>query len=246
MIRALNEDMPYNQFVKLQLAGDKLHPDDFQAASAAGFLVAGPYPGQITAKTVERIRYDQIDDMLMTVGGSMLGLTLGCVRCHEHKYDPLLHKDYYALAASLAKTVHGTRVLDPDPVATKTKLEKHQQDREPLAIALRKFANDELPKRFDAWQKAELPKQPEATRWQILEPVAVDAERSYLKWLPGGIVAHDGTINPGTMKQRGRGAKKQLLQTMSTKLPFRPIRRILVHFDWIALPIKRCHNGGQE
>ena len=208
VIRALNEDMPYNQFVKMQLAGDKLHPDDFQAASAAGFLVAGPYPGQITAKTVERIRYDQIDDMLMTVGGSMLGLTLGCVRCHEHKYDPLFHKDYYALAASLAKTVHGTRVLDPDPVATKTKLEKHQQDREPLATALRKFANDELPKRFDAWQKSELPKQPEATRWQILEPVTVDAERSYLKWLPGGIVAQDGTISPGAMKQRGRGAKK--------------------------------------
>src|SRR6185295_10502579 len=53
VIRALNSDMPYDQFVRLQLAGDKLHPEDYHSAAAVGFLVAGPYPGQITAKTVE-------------------------------------------------------------------------------------------------------------------------------------------------------------------------------------------------
>ena len=205
VIRALNSDLPYDQFVRLQLAGDKLQPDDYHAASASGFLVAGPYPGQITAKTVEGIRYDQLDDMLMTVGGSMLGLTLGCVRCHDHKYDPLPQKDYYALASSLARTVHGPRTLDPDPAATQQAIEQHRLAHEPLVAALKKFAADELPKRFETWRATELSKQPDASRWQVMEPIAFDAERSYLKWLPGGIIAHDGLLNPGiNLPRRGQ------------------------------------------
>ena len=207
VIRALNDDLPYDQFVRMQLAGDKLRPDDYHGASASGFLVAGPYPGQITAKTVEGIRYDQLDDMLMTVGGSMLGLTLGCVRCHDHKYDPLQQKDYYALAASFAQTVHGPRTIDPDPGATGRAWENHRLSHEPLVAALKKFSADELPKRFEAWQSTELAKQADTPRWQVMEPVALDAERSWLKWLPGGIVAHDGLLTPGTVLLR-RGLRQ--------------------------------------
>ncbi len=210
VIRSFNSDLPYDQFVRMQLAGDVLQPDEIEGAAATGFLVAGPYPGQITAKTVERIRYDQLDDMLMTVGGSMLGLTLGCVRCHEHKYDPIPHQDYYGLAASLAKTAHGTRTLDLNPAVTQQAVEKHQSDHEPLVAALRTFATNELPKRFETWQAAELAKQPDAPRWQVLEPVSLEAERSYLKELPGGIVAHDGLLNPG-LKIRQRGQKRNVL-----------------------------------
>ena len=205
VIRALNEDMPYDQFVKMQLAGDVLVPDDIEGAAATGFLVAGPYPGQITAKTVERIRYDQLDDMMMTIGGSMLGLTLGCARCHEHKYDPIPHQDYYALAASLAQTAHGPRTLDLDAVATERAVEKHQAEHEPLVAALKAFASNELPVLFTAWQTGELAKKPEATRWQALEPIAIEAERSWLKAVPGGIIANDGLLNPGVnVRQRGQ------------------------------------------
>ncbi len=205
VIRSLNNDLPYDQFVRQQLAGDMLHADDYHAAAASGFLVAGPYPGQITAKTVEGIRYDQLDDMLMTVGGSMLGLTLGCVRCHDHKYDPLPQQDYYALASSFAKTSHGTRMIDPDPAATQQAIERHRLAHEPLVAALKAFAAEQLPKRFETWQATELAKQPDAPRWQVMEPVAVDAERSYLKWLPHGIVAHDGLLNPGiNVPRRGQ------------------------------------------
>ena len=207
VIRALNNDLSYDQFVRMQLSGDKLQPDDYLAASASGFLVAGPYPGQITAKTVEGIRYDQLDDMLMTVGGSMLGLTLGCVRCHDHKYDPLQQKDYYSLAASLARTVHGSRSIDPDPAATQRIWESYRQAHEPLLAAIRKFSADELPKRFEAWQSAELPKQGDTPRWQFMEPVNLDAERSWLKWLPGGIIAHDGSLTPGSVLLR-RGQRR--------------------------------------
>lgn len=206
VIRALNNDLPYDQFLRMQLAGDKLQPDTYDGAAAVGFLVAGPYPGQITAKTVERIRYDQIDDMLMTVGGSMLGLTLGCVRCHDHKFDPLPQTDYYGLAASLGTTVQGTKNFDPNPAATQAAIDKHRAAQEPLQAALEQFAKDDLPKRFAAWQKAELPKQVEATRWQVFAPIDFEAERSWLKVLPSGVIAHDGSFSTAAKgRRRGNG-----------------------------------------
>jgi len=128
VIRAFNEDMPYDQFVRWQLAGDKLKPGDFQATSATGFLVAGPYPGQTTQKTLEPIRYDQLDDMLSTTGTAFLGLTVGCARCHDHKYDPLPQSDYYRLLACLATTGSTTANIDPNPDVFKQ--EKAQWDAE--------------------------------------------------------------------------------------------------------------------
>lgn len=219
VIRALNSDLPYDQFVRMQLAGDLLHPDEIEGAAATGFLVAGPYPGQITAKTVERIRYDQLDDMLMTIGGSMMGLTLGCVRCHDHKYDPIPHQDYYALAASLARTVHGSRTLDADPDATEQALEQHRAEHEPLVAALEAFAANELPARFVAWRDKELAKQPDATRWQALEPIALEAERSYLKEQPGGFIVHDGKLNPG-LPVRQRGQRRRVANDERYQLTF--------------------------
>ena len=199
VIRALNRDLPYDQFVKMQIAGELLYPDEYDAAAAVGFLVAGPYPGQITAKTVERIRYDQLDDMLMTIGGSMLGLTVGCVRCHEHKYDPIPQQDYYGLAATFQRTSHGTRLLDPDPQATMKSQRDHLAGLAPLQAALNKFAQEQLPQRLDAWRSNELPKLPDAPRWQQLEPIQIDAERSWLKWTTEGLLIHDGAITPGTV-----------------------------------------------
>ncbi len=219
VIRSLNSDMPYDQFVRSQLAADLLQPDDIHAAAATGFLVAGPYPGQITAKTVERIRYDQLDDMMMTIGGSMLGLTLGCARCHEHKYDPIPHQDYYALASSLARTAHGPRTMDLDPAATEQAQEQHRIEHEPLVAALQKFASSDLPARFNEWKGKELNNQPENPRWQSLEPIAWQADRSYLKALPGGIIGHDGMLNPGT-QIRQRGQKRNVRGEEEYRLTF--------------------------
>ena len=243
VIRALNDDLPYDQFVRMQLVGDKSEADEFTGAAATGFLVAGPYPGQITAKTVERIRYDQIDDMLMTIGGSMLGLTLGCVRCHEHKYDPIPHEDYYALAATLAKSVHGSRVIDPDPPATQAALEKHQRDREPFVAATAQFAREQLPPRLQAWQSAELPQQPDAPRWQTLDPQSLDAERSWLKRLPGGVVAHDGALTPGT-NVRQRGQSRVVRDGEEYRLVFRTYQKNIASLRLAALTDKSLPQRG--
>jgi hypothetical protein len=191
VIRALNSDLPYDEFVRMQIAGDKLKPG-YQGAAASGFLVAGPYPGQITAKTVERIRYDQLDDMLMTMGGSMLGLTLGCVRCHDHKYDPLPQQDYYALAATFAQTSHGTVNLDPDPAATQAALEQHAKELAVRQAAWHDFASKELPARFAAWQKDSLPQIDMEPRWQILDALSVTAEDTWLITEDDGLVVFTG------------------------------------------------------
>ncbi len=105
VIRAFNDDMPYDEFVRLQLAGDHLKRTDPDAWVATGFLVAGVENLIQSRKEFERDRYDKVDDMVSTVGTALLGLTIGCSRCHDHKYDPLSQRDYYHLAAAFGSTV---------------------------------------------------------------------------------------------------------------------------------------------
>ncbi|MBI3861949.1 MAG: PSD1 domain-containing protein [Planctomycetia bacterium] len=191
VIRAINGDLPYDEFVRMQIAGDKLQPG-LHGAAATGYLVAGPFPGQITAKTEERIRYDQLDDMIMTIGGSMLGVTLGCVRCHDHKYDPIPQQDYYGIAAALGRTAHGPLTFDPDPAATQRALNLHAAEHEIRLAAWRKFAVEELPARLARWQQESLPKLPPQPRWQVLTPQNVSADDTWLSTTDQGVVVFVG------------------------------------------------------
>ncbi|HBN75355.1 MAG TPA: hypothetical protein DD473_05970, partial [Planctomycetaceae bacterium] len=88
LIKAFNADMPYDQFVKWQLAGDEFAPNDPLAKMATGFLGAGVFPTQLTEAEFESTRYDELDDMTATTGVAFLGLSVGCARCHDHKFDP--------------------------------------------------------------------------------------------------------------------------------------------------------------
>ena len=105
VIRALNDDMPYDQFVRWQLAGDELAPGDPMAMRATGFLGAGAFPTQLTEKEFESSRYTELDDMTQAVGASFLGLTIGCARCHDHKYDAIPAHDYYSFVANFTTTI---------------------------------------------------------------------------------------------------------------------------------------------
>jgi len=192
VIRALNADMPYDQFVRLQVSGDKLNPGDYDSASATGFIVAGPYPGQITAKTKERIRYDQLDDILSTLGTSMLALTLGCVRCHDHKFDPIPQRDYYALAAAFATTEHGELKIDKNHEETQKKLTEHEKLAAPLRDALKAFETKEFPERFAKWQAQTTPAPGTDAPWQALDPVSADGRSATLAIGPDGTVLNIG------------------------------------------------------
>ena len=107
VIRALNDDMPFDQFVRWQIAGDELAADDPLAWMATGFLAAGVRNADIAKVRVEQERYDELDDIVSTTGTALLGLSIGCARCHDHKYDPISQENYYRFLATFERTVRG-------------------------------------------------------------------------------------------------------------------------------------------
>lgn len=108
LIRCLNDDTPYDQFLREQLAGDTTG-----AGEATGYLVAGPHVPPATVgrepAAIRQARTDRMDEILQTVGASALGITIGCARCHNHKFDPITTRDYYAMAAVFQDIEFGSR-----------------------------------------------------------------------------------------------------------------------------------------
>ena len=131
VVDSLNRDRPYDEFVRLQLAGDVLEPDDPSAIEATGFLVAGAYdtPGQnqISAAMKAVVRGDELEDLVGTVGQTFLGLTLNCARCHDHKFDPIRQAEYYRFASALDGVRHGERDLSsisPEAFALRARVQR--------------------------------------------------------------------------------------------------------------------------
>jgi hypothetical protein len=120
VVDAFNRDLPYDEFVRLQIAGDVLRPNQADAIVATGFLVAGPYDevGQKQQSAAMRavVRQDELEDLVGTVGQTFLGLTVNCSRCHDHKFDPIRQAEYYRLAAALAGVQQGEARIPADVV----------------------------------------------------------------------------------------------------------------------------------
>jgi cytochrome c553 len=133
VIRAFNVDKPYDRFLVEQLAGDVIGRGDPAVEPATGFLVAGVHDtvGNQTVEGQRQDRLNDLDDMVSTVGATFLGLTVGCARCHDHKFDPIPQKDYYRLAAVFAGVYHGDRPLTPPPT-TRQRMKETEQLRAKL------------------------------------------------------------------------------------------------------------------
>ena len=124
VIDALNADKPYDAFLRKQVAGDVIAPDDPAAVVASGFLVAGPWDfvGQVETQSAplrRQARADDLDDMLTQVMAAACGVTINCARCHDHKLDPIPQRDYTALAALLSGVTRGNRPVSPAAVAAR-------------------------------------------------------------------------------------------------------------------------------
>lgn len=98
VIRALNEDKPYDRFVREQLAGDELDDVTSDARTATGFLRLMQWDDE-PPQGHEQARYDVLDDIAKTTSEAFLGMSIGCARCHDHKVDPISQKDYYRFVA---------------------------------------------------------------------------------------------------------------------------------------------------
>jgi hypothetical protein len=123
VIHSFNEDKPYDRFVQEQIAGDELWPDDPDARVATGFH--RNYPDESNARNLQQRRQEILDDITDATGAVFMGLTYGCARCHNHKFDPILQADYYRLQAFFANTAADDHI----PLLRAADLEKWRERR---------------------------------------------------------------------------------------------------------------------
>jgi hypothetical protein len=139
VIRAFNDDTPYDQFVIQQISGDSVGED-----AATGFLVAAPVllPGQIGKDDASKrlARQDSLDEIIIGTTATIMGLTVGCARCHDHKFDPISQRDYYAFQAFFAGVDYGDRqIADPDRNVRLLESKKLEQEIAAMKSKLRDF-----------------------------------------------------------------------------------------------------------
>ena len=151
VIRAFNQDKPYDQFLKEQFAGDELDKKSDETLIATGFLRAGPRVAFREKDNPER-RYEYLDDLIATTGRGVLGLTVQCARCHNHKFDPIPQRDYYSLVTTFFGYVETTHPLVPPAQADA--YEKKVKDIEARQATL-KAEMKAIEKPYDARLRAE-------------------------------------------------------------------------------------------
>jgi mono/diheme cytochrome c family protein len=190
LIRAFNADLPYDDFVRWQLAGDELAPGNPLALAATGFLGAGAFPTEITEAEFEKSRYDELDDMVGTTGNAMLGLTISCARCHDHKYDPIPAADYYRFAATFTRTIRS--YIDHEPEAERRAFAAAQDKwfarAAELAATAQRHEEESIEPAFRRWL-AGPPAATPAEPWRVLDFTTVKSA--------GGATLdrlHDGSV----------------------------------------------------
>jgi hypothetical protein len=138
VIQAFNSDLPYREFVRLQIAGDAIRPYDRDAVIATGMLAAGPwdYVGhqELVEGTMDKelTRVLDRDDMVMTVMSAFQSQTVHCARCHDHKFDPISQADHYSMQAVFAGVDRTNRPIDQDPSLAKKRAELWERKRQVL------------------------------------------------------------------------------------------------------------------
>jgi Protein of unknown function (DUF1553)/Protein of unknown function (DUF1549) len=104
VIDAFNADLPYDQFIRLQIAGDEVSLDDSTASTATRFCLSGPDMPDINSQ--DERRHTLLNELTATIGSALLGVQLGCAQCHDHKYDPISQADFYRIRAVFEPAVH--------------------------------------------------------------------------------------------------------------------------------------------
>ncbi|MFQ3593372.1 MAG: DUF1549 domain-containing protein, partial [Gemmataceae bacterium] len=182
VVKAFNDDLPYDTFIRWQIAGDEYEPSNPLAWTATGFLGAGVHSTQITAATVEKERYDELDDMVRTMGTAFLGLTLGCARCHDHKYDPVPMKDYYRLVSTFTKTVRSDQDIELDPQQAQVARDRHAAELQRLDNELAELEAGPVTQRMRAWLTKRQPLSP----WTVVQATARSIGKATLTAQPDG------------------------------------------------------------
>jgi mono/diheme cytochrome c family protein len=229
VIRSLNDDKRFNRFIMEQLAGDSLGPGDPAVEIGLAFLVCGPVDIVVNSDPVQaaQIRADGVDEMIRAVSEAFLGLTVGCARCHDHKFDPVTQRDYYSLYATLAGVHHGDRIVaskeqkddHADQLAKLDAQRKRLQDAKAVSKNFPEGENEaiEIDKQLaDLDRKiAALPKLPSLPVGRFEQPAADqhifergDAQRKGVRVVPASISTLADVVNaydlPADSHERNR------------------------------------------
>lgn len=235
VIEALNRDLPYDTFVRWQIAGDELAPDDNLALKATGLLAAGVHSTQITANQVEKERYDELDDLVATTGTAFLGLTIGCARCHDHKYDPIPQSDYYRLVSTFTTTVRTEYDLKTDPAGDKARLAVFTRELATRQADLATFEATTLPNRFAAWESTRSSDAPLPPEVELIlkspQQLRTDGQNdAILRWYRG--------IEPDWLALRDKVADQTKVKPIPT------VVKALISSE--GLPAVRLHTQGGD
>ena len=184
VINAHNRDVPFNQFIVEQIAGDMLPKPTQDQIAATGFL-RNSMINEEGGVDPEQFRTEAMFDRLDTVGKSILGLTVGCAQCHTHKYDPIAHTDYYRLFA-LLNNAHEASVTVYTPAQQVVRQELFRKAA--MIRADLKHKHPDWPERLAAWEKA-LPPEPV---WTIVKPELDTSGGQKHTLLPDGSILAGG------------------------------------------------------
>jgi Protein of unknown function (DUF1553)/Protein of unknown function (DUF1549)/Planctomycete cytochrome C len=246
VIKSFNDDKPFDRLIREHLAGDVIGKDQPEVEVGAMFLVCGPYDdvGNQDAAQAAVIRANTLDDVIRATGESFLGVTIGCARCHDHKFDPLSQKDYYALYATFAGVRHGDRaVATTSARAEREALAGPLREREARATAevskieatIRTDASPDVFRRLDALRaerdavRSALSAIPPLSNWWIgnFEPAAG----------PFHIFLGGDPQRPGsTVAAASLGVLKDVVPGYVLPLDAAESRRRLALADWLVDP----------
>ena len=170
VIQSFNNDKPYDQFILEQLAGDELPGSSAETLVATGFYRLGPWDEEPADKLQDH--FDQLDDVVSTTSQVFLGLTLGCARCHDHKFDPLTARDYYRMVAvfrGLERPREGRVELDL-PLGTAAEVDAEARRDKPIGELKKQIAESEAGFRAEFLKSGKTGLPPEALEALLVEP----------------------------------------------------------------------------
>jgi hypothetical protein len=192
VIRSFNADKPYDQFIREQLAGDEIAPRNEEMRIASGFNRLGAIRKNAGNQEVASSRNEVLTEMTNVVGSALLGVTLGCARCHDHKFDPIRHTDYYRMQAFFAAT-HDYDVplaSEAEQAAWKAKQAAVQSEMKKIRAAMKGLEGEKLAEMEKKLKDAE-------SRMPELLPVLHSVQNDSEKTTPIHVLARGEWLNKG-------------------------------------------------
>ncbi|MGH9667821.1 MAG: DUF1549 domain-containing protein, partial [Bryobacteraceae bacterium] len=193
VIRSFNEDKAYDQFVREQLAGDEIDPQNREMRIAAGFPRLGPLRKNAGNQAVAFSRNEVLTEMTNTVGAALLGVTLGCARCHDHKFDPIRQKDYYRIQAYFAAVSDADVSVATPQQEVDWRVKSAASDAEMKALKVKMKAPG-----ITSDERAEMEKQLERMKDSIpVLPALYSVTDDYAKLTPVHVLPRGDATHPG-------------------------------------------------